>query len=132
MAAVTLIVSNHSARQNAIVEWSATVKNSAGEECVLDMMQSTMGEGPDDPHIETYNATPLLLPSFSAVEARLVFHVNERTLPNPIVIDLVAKDRMQKTHPVSISIANVVKSTMSQAARYTLQGFSSNKKESED
>jgi hypothetical protein len=59
------------------------------------------------------NVTPIVLPAFTACEAHLLFPIDVRGLPNPVVFEVRAKDRNRKMHAISISIPNVVKNTLS-------------------
>lgn len=115
MGTATLIVSNNSSRQNAIIEWSASVKDTQGNDHAIDMTQGTLGDSdrarPQD--YPSVNVTPLALPAFSSAEAHLLFLVNERILPSPVNFDVVAKDRTKKLYRIPVSIPNTVRNTMS-------------------
>jgi hypothetical protein len=103
----TLLVSNNSSRPNAILEWKATTKDKGGKVVEIDMTQSELTD------LGTLNAIPTTVAAFTAVEAHLVFLVDVRTLPDPVVFHVKAKDRTKKAHRISVSIPNVLKNTFS-------------------
>jgi hypothetical protein len=103
----TLVVSNNSSRPNAILEWSATTTDKNGKVHKIDMSQSELTD------FGTLNAVPTTVAAFTAVEAHLMFLVDARTLPDPVVFHVKAKDRTKKVHRISVSIPNVLKNTLS-------------------
>jgi hypothetical protein len=103
----TLVISNNSSRPNAILEWKATAKDKGGKFVEIDMTQSELtGLG-------SLNVIPTTITAFTAVEAHLLFLVDVRTLPDPVVVHIKAKDRTKKVYRISVSIPNVLKNTLS-------------------
>jgi hypothetical protein len=52
------------------------------------------------------------LPAFTSAEAHILFYVDVRTLPNPVVFRVIATDRTRKAHRLSVSIPNVLRNTL--------------------
>jgi hypothetical protein len=107
LGTATLIVTNNSSRPNAINKWHATVKDRDGNKAPVNMLLTKLTDFPP------FNVTPLAVPSFSSVEAHLSFDVDVRTLPNPVVFEVMATDRTRKAYRICISIPNDVRNTFS-------------------
>ena len=103
---VTITVSNNSSRPNAILRWTATVRGVDGTVRNVDM------SGPQ--HLTGFPPfnTMASLPAFSSTEVHLLFLVDVRTLPNPVVFHLTATDRTRKVHRLVVSIPNMVRNSL--------------------
>jgi hypothetical protein len=104
---LTLIISNNSARPNAVIAWKAITNTKYGNVHQIEMLQSTVGDLPP------LNVTPIVVPAFSSVEAHLLFLVDVSALPNPVIFDVIATDRSRRVYQISASIPNVVRDTVS-------------------
>jgi hypothetical protein len=107
IGSATLTVSNNSSRPNAILRWTGTVRDVDGRVRNVDM------SGPQ--HLTGFPPfnTMVSLPAFTSAEAHLLFYVDVRTLPNPVVFRVTATDRTKKMYRLSVSIPNAVRNTLS-------------------
>ena len=110
-ATTTLLVTNRSSRPNAIIKWAGTACDEMGTPREISLIEQVLVDrNPgSQPQFPPFNVTPLALSPFSTAQAHLMFSLDMRGLPNPVVFDVSATDSTHKIYLLSVSIPHVVR-----------------------